>query len=150
MNQSEFEECRLLALTLLSLALPIGLYAYMMCKRVLSPKAVTLFGFLLIAISGGNVALLQGMERIARSTPSLIDDRFFASGLSIALYLVPALFAGIGINLLSHLLINHLGEAEKRHEREHRLLASLKAEQHGESGGAGSPGASPRQPGGTQ
>jgi hypothetical protein len=49
------------------------------------------------------------------------SERFiFSSELSMALYLLPAVFAGIGVNLLSHVLIGHLNEAEQKFDQEHR------------------------------
>jgi hypothetical protein len=56
---------------------------------------------------------------MAKLTPSLADDKIFVSEVSIALYLLPAMFGGIGINLLSHVLISHLYSAEKRFKKEH-------------------------------
>ena len=38
----------------------------------------------------------------------------------MALYLFPATFGGIGVNVISHVLVQHLVEAEKRFAREHR------------------------------
>ena len=38
---------------------------------------------------------------------------------TISLYLLPALFAGIGINLVSHVLIYHLASAEHRFDQNH-------------------------------
>jgi hypothetical protein len=51
----------------------------------------------------------------------LIDDYFFASEISVALYLLPVIFASTGTNLISHILIRHLTEAERRFEREDML-----------------------------
>jgi hypothetical protein len=44
----------------------------------------------------------------------------FVSEVSVALYLLPLLFAGVGMNLISHILISHLEDAEKRFDREQR------------------------------
>jgi len=46
--------------------------------------------------------------------PSLADDALFVSEVRVALYLLPALFAGLGINVISHVLTTHLVAAEKR------------------------------------
>jgi hypothetical protein len=32
---------------------------------------------------------------------------------------LPAVFGGIGVNLISHVLLRHLAEAEERFDREH-------------------------------
>ena len=78
------------------------------------------FAAVLIVMAGIDVYLLQALADLSRSTPNTLDDRLFLSGISIALYLLPAVFAGIGINLLSHILIDHLHRAEARHDREER------------------------------
>ena len=55
----------------------------------------------------------------AKTTPSLADDAWFSSELTIALYLLPVVFGGIGVNLISHVLLHHLTAAEELFEREH-------------------------------
>ena len=105
MNDSIFVEVEFFGLTVFSLVLPVIIYGYMMWKQAISRKTVLLFGIILIAISGVNVILLQRLAEMAKASPSLLDDRIFASELSLALYLLPALFAGIGVNIRSHILI---------------------------------------------
>ena len=119
MSPSEFLETQFFALVLFSVVLPGCIYGYMMWKQAISHVAVSLFGLSLLAISGIDVFLLQRLAALARSSPSLVDDRFFASELSVALYVLPVLFAGIGVNMISHVLIRHISQAEKRFEREH-------------------------------
>ena len=46
-------------------------------------------------------------------------DAVFVSEVRLALFLLPALFAGVGINLISHVLIRHLQKAEAQFETEH-------------------------------
>ena len=58
-------------------------------------------------------------EAMAKLTPSLADDAVFVSELSLALYLLPAMVGGIGVNVISQVLIRHLVEAEKQFEKEH-------------------------------
>ena len=64
---------------------------------------------------------LQGAFR-SKSCPGarvlLLDDVVFKSEFSAALYLLPLLSGAVGANLISHVLVQHLEEAEKRHERE--------------------------------
>lgn len=119
MSDSVFIKVEFFAYVFFSFVLPIGLYAYMMWKRAISRKTVFLFGVVLICIAGGSVALLQSLVESARLSPSLLDDGPFRSELAMALYLLPALFAGIGINMISHLLISHLAIAEARYDRDH-------------------------------
>ena len=119
MNESVFFEVEFVLLVIFSLILPIGIYAYMMLKKAISRKTVLLLGITLIVVAGVDLFLLQQLKGFAQASQSLLDDMFFVSELSIALYLLPALFAGIGINMISHVLINHLVDAERRFDREH-------------------------------
>ena len=119
MSASAFLEVEFFALVLFSVVLPGCIYAYMMWKDAISHLAVLLFGLSLLAISGIDVFLLQRLAVLARNSPSFLDDRFFASELSVALYVLPVLFAGIGVNMISHVLIRHITQAEKQFEREH-------------------------------
>lgn len=120
MNDSIFVEFEFVMLIVVSIVLPVGIYAYMMWKNAISRKTVLLLATVLIVIAGINVFLLQRLSFMAKASPSLLDDRFFASELSVALYLIPALFAGIGANVISHILISHLTDAEKRFDRQHK------------------------------
>lgn len=118
MNDSIFVEKEFVLLVLVSIILPVGIYTFMMLKRALSRPKVLLFGVLLVIISGVNVVLLKRLAAMARVSPSLLDNQVFTSEISLALYLLPALFAGIGINIISHVLIAHLGDAEKQFDRD--------------------------------
>ena len=57
---------------------------------------------------------------MATKTPSLIDDRVFTSELSVALYLLPIIFADVDVNILSHILISYVCDAEKKFDHKHR------------------------------
>ncbi len=119
MNASVFVELRFWMLVVFSLVLPAGIYAALLRTRAISRLAVLGFGIALVLIAGVDVYLLQSLAALARHTPSLADDAMFLSELSIALYVLPVVFGGIGVNLISHVLLHHLTEAEKRFEREH-------------------------------
>ncbi len=119
MNDSIFVEKEFFLLIVVSIILPVGLYAFMMAKKALSRTSVLLFGVILVVISGANVVLLQRLATMAKLSASTLDNRVFSSEISLALYLLPALFAGIGINIISHIIIVHLGDAERQFEREH-------------------------------
>lgn len=118
MTESALFEIEFLALAIFSFVLPVSIYGYMMWKKAISRKTVLFLGVLLIVIAGVDVVLLQKLTELAKKSPSLFDDKIFASELSLALYLLPALFAGIGVNLISHILISHLADAERRLDRE--------------------------------
>ncbi len=128
MYQSVFIKTEFFFLVLFSLILPIAIYAYMMWKQAISRKTVLFLAIVLIVLSGIDILLLQQLKGQAELSPSLIDNALFSSELSLALYLLPALFAGIGVNVMSHLLISHLSQAEKRFDREHPTDAAGKDE----------------------
>lgn len=118
-STSVFVEAEFFALVFFTFLLPACIYGYMLRTSAISRKAVLLFGVSLIAISGVNIFLLQRLAQMAKESPSLLDDKMFTSEISVALYLLPAVFAGIGVNILSHVLIGHLAHAEKKFDREH-------------------------------
>ncbi len=118
MNTTVFAEVRFWLLILFSLVLPFGIYGVLLVKKVISPRAVMFLGFVLVAIAGIDLYLLRHLANAARATPSLADDALFLSELSVALYLLPAMFGGIGVNLVSHALVRHLTEAERRFEEQ--------------------------------
>ncbi|MBR7799259.1 hypothetical protein [Undibacterium fentianense] len=113
MQESAFFEIEFYVLILLTFLLPIGIYWMMLKKRSISKIHVLAYGIVLVLLSALNVVLLRLLHDIAMKTPSLADEKLFASEISIALYVVPAIFAGIGINIISHVLIEHLKEAER-------------------------------------
>lgn len=78
-----------------------------------------MFGVLLILLSGVDFVLLHYLQVLARHTSSLLDDELFGSALSVALYLLPVVFAGIGTNVVSHVLIQHLAEAEEKYDQKY-------------------------------
>jgi hypothetical protein len=92
----------------------------MMWKKVISRVVVLFLGVILIVVSGIDVFLLRRLAAMAKSSPSLYDDMLFSSEVSVALYLLPLLFAGVGMNIISHVLISHLSDAESRFDREHQ------------------------------
>lgn len=120
MSQSVFVELRFWLLVVFSLVLPAGLYAALLATRSISRRGVLAFGVALVFIAGVDLYLLQTLATLARGTHSLADDALFLSEVRIALYVLPLMFGGIGVNLISHVLLRHLFEAETRFEREHR------------------------------
>jgi MFS family permease len=118
-NTTVFFELRFWLLVAFSVVLPIGIYVLMLVKRAISRRVVLAFGLILIVLAGVDVYLLQGLASSAKTTPSLFDDAVFLSELSVALYLLPAMIGGIGVNVVSHVLISHLVDAEKRFDKEH-------------------------------
>ena len=61
--------------------------------------------------AGGNFRISLGS--------ATADDAVFVSELSFALYLFPLMFGGVGVNLISHILVSHLVGAERRFSKAH-------------------------------
>ena len=118
MNNSVFAVIEFWLLVVFSFVLPVGIYATMLVKKAISRRTVLLFGVILVVLAGVDVFLLQTLSVLAKNSSSLLDDFFFASELSVALYLLPAMFAGVGVNIISHVLISHLWSAERQFKSE--------------------------------
>jgi hypothetical protein len=101
-------------LVICSIVAPMLIYRTIWARQTISRATVLFFGLALIAFAGIDIFLLQVLTKLARLSPSLFDNIIFDSELTVALYLLPTLFAGTGINIVSHLLIHHLGAAERR------------------------------------
>ena len=111
-----FTEVRFWALVLCSLVLPAAIFVTLFVRREFSKTTVLAFGLLLIALAGADIFLLRALARLAQATPSLADDLVFSSELSIALYIFPAAFGTIGLNMVSHVLMHYLKQKEARFE----------------------------------
>ena len=103
-----------------SIVLPVSLYTILMVKRAISRPTTLLLGFALVAIAGLDVYFLQVLSPAVKLTPSHADDAVFLSEVSLALYLIPAMFGGIGVNVISHVLVRHLDDANYRFNQQHR------------------------------
>jgi len=119
MQKSIFLEFEFWALVAFSFVFPLAILIGLLAKRTIARSAVLLFGVLLVIMSGVDFVLLRRLAAMATNSPSIFRDPGFGSELSIALYLLPVVFAGIGTNLISHVLIQHLSAAEKNFDNEH-------------------------------
>lgn len=117
MKEPIYFELEFILLVIFSILLPSAIYGFLMIGRSFSRITVFALALVLLALSGADLYLLQTLATQVKTSTSLLDDRFFANEISVALYLLPAAFAGIAVNLISHLLIDHLKEAEARHDR---------------------------------
>jgi hypothetical protein len=108
MNNNAFFHIEFWLLLLASLAVPLTIYFGLLWVRRIRRLSILLFAVVLLLLSAADVLLLQHLAQIARSTPSVFDDKMFASEFSLTLYLLPLLSAGIGINLVSNVLTEHL------------------------------------------
>ncbi len=120
-NNANIIEWDFILLVLFSIIVPFGIYYFLSVIQSISRTKVVLFSFSLLIISGIDVVLLQRLSHKATLISQSTYSKFFQNELSIALYLLPALFAGIAINLISHVLIEHLNQAEKRFDNERKI-----------------------------
>jgi hypothetical protein len=114
MASTVFVELRFWLLLVSSVVAPLIIYVALMRMRAVSRTTVLFFGVALVAMAGIDLYLLQGLARLARASASIADDVIFASELSVSLYVLPVLFGGIGVNMISHVLVSHLQAAEKK------------------------------------
>jgi hypothetical protein len=117
MHDSLFLELRFWLLVLFSIVLPGIIVWVCLTVTALSRNVVLLLGLILAGIAGFDFYLLQALGRTAKATLSLTDDRIFDSEITVGLYVLPALLAGVGINVISHVLLQHLIDAQKRSSR---------------------------------
>ena len=124
MESSVFVEFKFWLLIVVSIIAPVVMYLLQRRKNEASPSFVLIFGLVLIAISGMDVYLLQTLAAESRLSHSLMDNAIFNSEMSLSLYAFPLLFGGIGINMISDMLVGHLMNAERRYEERHATPAS--------------------------
>jgi hypothetical protein len=113
LSENVFLEKDFFLLIVFSIVLPVVIYRILWLKQSISSVAVLLFGIALVVLAGIDVFLLRILADLAKHTLSLADDAIFNSELSVVLYLLPAIYAGTGINVVSHVLVHHLAQAEK-------------------------------------
>ena len=118
MTNGVFLDLELIVLVGASLVVPIAIYRHLLQTQAISRVSILLFASILIALSGLDVYLLKSLAVSAKASPSNVDDKVFSSKLSIALYILPAVFSGISVNLVSNILSKHLDEAELRFQQQ--------------------------------
>ncbi|MGP1684018.1 MAG: hypothetical protein ACTS8S_16990 [Giesbergeria sp.] len=119
MQLSVFIELRFWLLLACSIVVPSAIYYALLVRRAVSSGTVLALGLLLTLLAGLDVYLLQTLSNLAATTPSVADDAVFLSEVTLALYVLPLLFGGIGVNLVSHVLVRHLTQAERRFDEAH-------------------------------
>jgi hypothetical protein len=113
MTQTVFVELKFWLLVAFSIIVPPLIIWGLLRVRRISRGHVLAVGLLLVAMAGFDVYLLQILKRQSVQTPSTADDAVFNSEITLGLYLLPALLAGIGVNITSHVLLQHLSDAER-------------------------------------
>ena len=114
MSGTVFVEIQFWLLVVFSFVVPGIIVWACLTVRAVSRNTVLVLGVLLVIIAGFDFYLLQTLARMAKLTPSLADDAIFDSEITVGLYVLPAFLAGIGINVVSHVLIQHLTDAQER------------------------------------
>ena len=120
MSNSVFAELSFWLMVVLSVVLPFAIYGVLLVKRAISRFTVLVLGFTLVVIAAVDVYFLRHWAALAQTTQSQADDALFVSEVSFALYLFPLMFGGVGVNMISHILVSHLISAERRFAREHQ------------------------------
>src|SRR5262245_20917477 len=100
MSNTVFTHLQFWLLVIFSGVPTVGIYWLAIARRAMSRAVIVLLGFSLVLIAGVDLVLLQTLKALAKLTPSLADDAVFNSEVSIALFLLPAMFCGIGINVI--------------------------------------------------
>ena len=121
MEETVFVEVKFWLLVLFSLVAPIVIVWVCITIQAVSRGHLLTLGLVMVAIAGFDIYLLQALARMSRVTPSLADDAVFDSEITVGLYVLPALLAGVGVNLASHVLIQHLTDAQRRLVRRSHL-----------------------------
>jgi hypothetical protein len=114
MKSSVFVEAEFWLLVLCTFIAPFAILWLCLTIRKVSRHHVLAVGFVLVALAGIDIYLLQVLKRLAQATVSTADDVLFNSEVTIGLYVLPALLAGLGINIASHVIIEHLSDAQAR------------------------------------
>lgn len=96
------------ALVLSSLALPIIIGVHLLRARDISRWVLLAYAIALLALAGVDILLLKTLAVVARDSLSTVDDAVFRSEYSVALYMLPLIAAGVGVNLLSFVITQHL------------------------------------------
>ncbi|MDO9111328.1 MAG: hypothetical protein Q7U40_11775 [Desulfatirhabdiaceae bacterium] len=112
MDKTAFLRIEFYLLVVFSLLLPSAIYFQLIIKRIFSRITMFLLGLAMIMMSGVDLVLLQKLSAIAVQSSDLADDVIFGSEFSMALYLLPLILAGLGINVISHILHSHMVIAE--------------------------------------
>jgi len=95
-------------LVLSSLALPLFMVVHLLRVQGIARRVLLFYAVSLLLLSGIDIILLQDVMALARHSVSLLDDTVFLSEYSLALYMLPLLAAGTGVNLLTFVITQHL------------------------------------------
>ncbi len=112
MNHSIYLEHEFWGLILCTIILPAWIFIWLARNRKFSRLTLTTIGVMLVTFTGLDVIFLRRLSDKAKATATLMDDRIFSSEISIALYIIPMILAGIGVNLISYVLCEHLSIKE--------------------------------------
>ena len=120
MNGSIYLELEFWALVVFSALAPAGVFIWLIRKRRIARATVAGVGLVLVLLAGVDAIILQRLSAKAKATPGVADDAVFASEFSIALFMLPLIMAGVGVNMISHVLNEHLIIAELEYDKRER------------------------------
>jgi len=109
---SAFIRVQFFVLVITSIVLPVFILYYLNSRKTIRRHTVLYYGVFLLLLGAVDVGLLRRLAVIAKQTPTLLDDFVFASEISVCLYILPVIAVGVGVNLISHVLILHLRRVE--------------------------------------
>ena len=112
MKDIVFERVPFWVLIVSSLFIPVWMCWMMLSRKYTSRRRALTFGVSLLLLSALDLILLPVLYNEAKQSLSTSDDVVFASSYSVALYLLPLISAGLGINLVGHCLRSRLKFAE--------------------------------------
>jgi hypothetical protein len=98
-------ESEFVALVVFSVVTAALIYCALWARQGISRSRALFFGVALIILAGVDMFLLRILANLARLSPSVFIGALFESEVTVALCLLPTLFAGTGINVVSHLVI---------------------------------------------
>ena len=116
MNDIVFLKAQFWVLVISSILIPTWLCWIMLSRKKISRNTVIAFGVALLLLAAVDLILMPILYNQARQSKSTADDTVFASSYSVALYLLPLISAGLGVNLISHMLRSRLKFADVEHE----------------------------------
>lgn len=91
-----------------SIAVPLFIVVHLLRVEEIARHTLLAAAVALIVLAGVDVVLLKLVTAAAKQSQSLLDDAVFLSESALAFYLLPLLAAGVGINLLSFAITQHL------------------------------------------
>jgi small basic protein len=108
MPNSTWIEAQFWTLVLGSILPPLGIIVHLIRTAEIRRYVLMSFAVALLVLACLDFVLLGRVAHLARHTPDLLANGIFLSEASAALYILPLAWGGVGINLLSFVITQHL------------------------------------------